>query len=163
DPARNAVAATVRIGERVTGIAAGAGAVWVTVAGAAAPSKDAVLPEVPAPLPSTSCSPVYGPGRPRVLIASDLPRLDSGTPDPRPAQMTKAIRLVLEQHHFRAGSYSVGYQACDDSTPAAGTTDPVRCTANAHAFAANPSLLALIGTYHSFCAGIELPITNASP
>ena len=102
-------------------------------------------------------------GRPRFLIASDLPRLVSGKPSLITAQMSQAVRLVLEQHGFRAGSYAVGYQACDDSSAAAEESDPSRCMANARAYAGNTSLLALVGAYNSFCTALELPITNTSP
>jgi branched-chain amino acid transport system substrate-binding protein len=77
--------------------------------------------------------------------------------------MSRAIRLVLAQHGFRAGRYTVGYQSCDDSSKAEGQSDAGRCAANARMFAANPSLLGLVGPYHSFCTAVELPITNASP
>ena len=164
DPQTNAVTSVVHIGERVTGIAAGGGAVWVTVAGGPAAARRVVPPQVARALPASSCSPlVYdGPGQPQYLIASDLPRLLE-KPSRVTAQMSQAIQLVLEQHRFRAGAYTIGYQSCDDSSAAEKFTDPVRCVANAEAYARAPSLLAVVGTYNSFCAGIELPITNASP
>ena len=37
--------------------------------------------------------------------------------------MVEAIKLVLEQRHFRAGAYTIGYRSCDDSTAQAGGFD----------------------------------------
>ena len=37
--------------------------------------------------------------------------------------MADAIELVLKQHGFRAGRYTVGYRSCDDSTAQSGTFD----------------------------------------
>jgi branched-chain amino acid transport system substrate-binding protein len=77
--------------------------------------------------------------------------------------MREAIRFVLARHRFRAGRYRVAYQSCDDSTPLEGTSAPERCAANAQAYARNSSVFGIIGTFHSFCAQIELPILNAAP
>jgi YVTN family beta-propeller protein len=165
DPETNTVSRVLPIGGHPTGLATGAGAVWVTVAGGSAAPAHTRPPRVAKALPASSCSGLVRAGarEPQFLIASDLPRLVGGQPFPVTAQMNQAIRLVLEGHHFRAGSYRVGFQDCDDSSKAAGDPDPVRCVANARAFANDPSLLAVIGSYNSFCSGLELPITNASP
>ena len=165
DTQTNAVTDTVHVGARLTGIAVGSGAVWVTVGGGPARPSVATRPLRAVPLPASSCSSVMHSGqrRPRFLIASDLPRLAFGTPSLSARQMSQAVELVLEQRGFRAGPYTIGYQACDDSSRAVGESDPKRCTANARAFAADASLLALVGAYNSFCTGLELPITNASP
>jgi branched-chain amino acid transport system substrate-binding protein len=77
--------------------------------------------------------------------------------------MTRAIAFVLQQHGFRAGRYSVGYQSCDDSTAQIGNYDFATCGANARAFAADPAVLGVVGTYNSDCAVAELPITSRTP
>jgi YVTN family beta-propeller protein len=165
DPETNIVSRVLRVGAHPTGLAIGAGAVWVTVAGGSAAPTQVAAPELAKALPASSCSNVVraGAAQPHFLIASDLPHLAGGRPSVVTSQMNQAIRLVLEQHDFRAGAYTVGFQACDDSSKAAGDADPARCVANARAFANDSSLLALIGSYNSFCSGLELPITNASP
>jgi branched-chain amino acid transport system substrate-binding protein len=76
--------------------------------------------------------------------------------------MHAAIRLVIEQHGFRAGRYWIGYQACDDSRPNEGM-DPNLCASNARAYALDPRLIGVSGSYDSACSGIELPSLNAAP
>jgi branched-chain amino acid transport system substrate-binding protein len=77
--------------------------------------------------------------------------------------MTRAIAFVLQQHGFRAGKYSVGYQSCDDSTAQVGNYDFATCGANARVYAVDPAVLGVVGTYTSPCAIAELPITSRTP
>ena len=134
--------------------------VWVTAgAGAlAAPSAVQSAPGTRA-LPPETCSPVYSSSgtRPQYLIASDLALQGSG--GGIGAQIEEAIQFELARRDFRAGRFVVGYQSCDDSAPATGLS-LARCAANAHMYARDPSLIALIGTEGSECTSVELPITN---
>jgi branched-chain amino acid transport system substrate-binding protein len=75
----------------------------------------------------------------------------------------RGIALVLRQHHYRAGKYTVGYRSCDDSTAQAGSFDVGRCVANAKAYAEDRSVIGVIGTYNSACAEVEIPISNRAP
>ena len=112
-------------------------------------------------LPSASCSPVFyrGAGRPQYLIASDLPLQGAGRA--QTISMVKAIQYVISnQFKFKAGEYTVGYQSCDDSTAQAGGWAPEKCTANARAYAADRSVLGVLGTFNSGCAKLEIPILN---
>ena len=113
-------------------------------------------------LPSSSCEPVqYGPGgTPDAIIASDLPL--QGANRPLTTEMAKAVAFVLEQHDWKAGGKTIGFQSCDDSTAQAGSWDSAKCTANARNYANNSSLLAVIGTFNSGCAKLEIPIANNS-
>ena len=52
------------------------------------------------------------------------------------------------------------FQPCDDSTPQAGTWDSTTCSANANAYAQDPSVIANIGTFNSGCAELEVPVLN---
>jgi YVTN family beta-propeller protein len=165
DSATDRVITSAKVGTGATGIAEGAGAVWVTVAGSAPTTHPVAPPAAAEPLPASICGRLDA-GRgsaPTSLIASDLPRLSGGVASRDTRQMMLAIQLVLREAHHRAGRFSVGYQACDDSTPAAGDADPTRCLSNARAYAGDASLLAEIGPYNSFCGAEQLPITNASP
>ena len=151
DPHTNTVTAKVPIGAPQA-IAAGNGSVWVSVAGA--PSNGT--------LPTSSCAGVVSGGRtPDVLIASDNPL--HGPLSDGPRAMTDAIRLVLEQHDFRAGKYAVGYQSCDASTAQSDTFEFRKCAANANAYAHAKRLVAVIGPYNSQCATVEMPILNRAP
>lgn len=115
------------------------------------------------PLPQSFCSPVFSGGRaPQVLIVSDLPvrafRFHSTT-----VQMQAAMRFVLDLHGYRAGKLAVGYQACDDSNPQEESGDLNKCAANAKLYAADRSVVGVIGTWSSPCAAVELPILDAAP
>jgi branched-chain amino acid transport system substrate-binding protein len=103
-----------------------------------------------------------GSGSPRFLIASDLPLQGAGRA--QPLSMVKAIQYVLErQFKFKAGKYTVGYQSCDDATAQQGGWAAEKCTANARAYAADRSVLGVLGTFNSGCAKLEIPIANRAP
>jgi branched-chain amino acid transport system substrate-binding protein len=110
-----------------------------------------------------ACGPVQygGAGAPAELIVSDLPL--RGDSKERSTQMNDAIRLVLEGAGWQAGGATVGFQACDDSSPQTGLWTEAICKSNASAYAADPSVLAVIGTYNSGCAEIEIPILGRAP
>lgn len=133
------------------GVATGDGAVWVT--SAAPPSRDAALP-------GSVCSDVYsdGEGEPEVLLVSDLTLKGDGRRFTQP--MVDAMRAVLEQRGFEAGTVTVGYQSCDSATAQAGGLDFFRCAANAKAYARNLRVLAVFGSYQSPCSYAQIPITN---
>jgi branched-chain amino acid transport system substrate-binding protein len=112
---------------------------------------------------SKSCGPVQygGAGAPAALIVSDLPL--QGDSKQRSTQMNDAIRLVLEGAHWHAGGATIGFQACDDSSAKTGLWTKAICQSNARAYAADPSVLAVIGTYNSGCAEVEIPILGRAP
>ena len=111
-------------------------------------------------LPSSSCGPVQfkGSGKPDVIIASDLPLQGAGRS--QTVEMTKAINFILAQHGYTAGKLTVGYQSCDDATPQAGKWDSGKAAANAQAYAADKSVVGVIGTFNSGAAEIEIPVLN---
>jgi branched-chain amino acid transport system substrate-binding protein len=114
-------------------------------------------------LPASSCGPVQykGGGKPDALIASDLPLI--GGSRTQTVQMNKAIAYVLSQQDWKAGDTKVAFQACNDATAQLAKWDPTKCSANAHAYAADKSLIGVIGTFNSGCAAIEIPILNQAP
>jgi branched-chain amino acid transport system substrate-binding protein len=134
-------------------------AVGLTVAGAAVGG-----PTSATKLPSSSCGPIFykGSGSPRFLIASDLPLQGAGRA--QPLSMVKAIQYILEkQYNFRTGTFTVGYQSCDDATAQAGGWAPEKATANARAYAADRQVLGVVGTFNSGAAKLEIPILNRAP
>ncbi|MET0937832.1 MAG: ABC transporter substrate-binding protein [Gaiellaceae bacterium] len=164
DPGTNSVS-TVPLGNSPIGVAVGGGrSVWVSVrpgfrALVAPASGQAEALAGLAALPASRCSPIEfeGDGRPRFLIASDLPfQGQSGFAET--LQMSDAVRFVLAQHRFRAGPYTVGYQACDDSTAATGSYDIPRCRANAQAYARTKIVIGVVGGYNSGCVQNQLAI-----
>ena len=151
DPATNTVAKQSSVGIPQA-LSVGAGAAWVSVAGGSTEGA----------LDIAACGSVQSGGEtPDVLIASDLPVRGMSSASPR--AMTDAIRFVLERHGFRAGEFSVGYQSCDDSTAETGTFELRKCAANASAYAQAKQVVAVIGTYNSPCAQVEVPTLNRAP
>src|SRR5436309_9743906 len=114
-------------------------------------------------LPASSCSPVQygGSGKADYLIASDLPLI--GGSREQTVQMNKAIAYVLQQQSWKAGKYNIAFQACNDASAQLAKWDPTKCSANAHAYAANSSLIGVSGTFNSGCAAIEIPVLNQAP
>jgi branched-chain amino acid transport system substrate-binding protein len=112
---------------------------------------------------SSACGPLQygGKGNPEALVVSDLPL--QGDSKQRSAQMNDAIRLVLEGSNWQAGAVKVAFQACDDSSAKTGLWTTAQCQANASAYAADPSVLAVIGTYNSGCAEAMIPILSQAP
>jgi len=149
DVRTNEVTDTIRLAGTPPSVAAAAGTAWVSVAGA--PSGDS--------LPASVCGPVLAGGRkPDVLIVSDLPL--QGAFSDATHVIPDAIRFVLREHEFRAGSRTVGYQSCDDSTAQAGKYDFVKCVSNAKAYAATARVVGVIGPFNSPCAAPQIPIAN---
>jgi branched-chain amino acid transport system substrate-binding protein len=111
------------------------------------------------PFPASTCEPVLaGAGESDVLVVSDLP-LQGGV-RVTTTQMAQAIAFVLREHRFRAGRFRVAYQSCDDSVGRTGLFDEAKCAANARAYAGNPDVIGVIGTFNSPCAVAALPELN---
>jgi branched-chain amino acid transport system substrate-binding protein len=137
----------------------GASAVIAIVA-LAATVGGAVARSGATPLPASSCSAIQNPSG-RILVASDLPLQGSGRT--QTIQMTHAIKFIFSQHGWKAGKYTIAYQSCDDSTAQAGKWDSGKASANANAYAQDSSVGAVIGTFNSGAAEIEIPILNRAP
>ena len=109
------------------------------------------------PLPASSCSAVQNPDG-NLLIASDRPEQSAGRA--QIVQMEKAIPFIFGQNGWKAGKYTLAYQACDDSTVQAGAWDSDKCSSNANAYAQDSSVVGVIGTFNSGCAEIIVPVLN---
>src|SRR5690242_5249111 len=114
-------------------------------------------------LPASSCNAMQykGSGKPDYLIASDLPLI--GGSRTQTVQMNKAIAYVLSQQSWKAGKYKIAFQACNDASAQLAKWDPTKCSANAHAYAGDSSLVGVIGTFNSGCAAIIIPVLNKAP
>ncbi len=103
-----------------------------------------------------------GSGKASKLIVSDLPL--KGDSAERSRQMNAAIVQALARKGWQAGTKTqVAFQACDDSLGSTGEWDEGLCRSNAQAYASNPDVIGVIGTYNSGCAAIEIPILNQAP
>ena len=111
-------------------------------------------------LPSSSCGPVVykGSGSPDFIIASDLPL--QGAIRHQTVQVSRAEIWALANAGWKAGSYKIGYQSCDDSTAQTGGWDTAKCATNAHLYANDRSVIGVLGTFNSGCAKIEVPVLN---
>jgi branched-chain amino acid transport system substrate-binding protein len=114
-------------------------------------------------LPSSSCTGLEyeGDGDPDYLIASDFPL--QGSSRTQTEQIVAAIRHELGDRGWKAGDYNIAFQSCDDATAQAAKWDSAKCSQNANAYADNDSVIAVIGTFNSGCAAIEIPVLNQAP
>jgi branched-chain amino acid transport system substrate-binding protein len=71
--------------------------------------------------------------------------------------MVDAVRLVVDQKDGVAGAVGVIVRTLDDGGEGA-ATDPARCARNAERAAADPSALAVIGTYELDCSEAALQV-----
>ena len=167
DPGNNRVR-SIQVGGAPTGVAVAKGRVWVSVqpgfrAGIADRGPAA---QVPGAVEQPFCRPVEFAGKasPRFVIVSDLP-LQLPRSNLQTLQFTDAIRFVLARRGFRAGSYRVGYQSCDDSSvrtgePTPNPWTPATCRRSARAYANAPTVVGVVGPFSSDCAGVVIPILS---
>ena len=103
-----------------------------------------------------------GSGTPSKLIVSDLPL--QGDSAERSKQQNQAIVQQLANRGWQAGpGIQVAFQACDDTIASTGEWDEATCKSNAQAYANDPDVIGVIGTYNSGCAALEIPILNRAP
>jgi branched-chain amino acid transport system substrate-binding protein len=115
------------------------------------------------PISSSICSPVTygGPGRPRHLLVTQS--AFQGGFKGHGVQTAQAIKMVLAERGWRAGEYTVGLQACEETNAKTGIPSPQKCRRNAKAYAENRSVLGVIGPLTSNCATHMLAILNKAP
>jgi branched-chain amino acid transport system substrate-binding protein len=99
-----------------------------------------------------------GGGGATVKIVSDLPL--QGSDRVQTEQMVRAMEFILKQANNKAGDHTIEFESKDDATAAAGKWDEAKCAENARSYVDDDSIVAVIGTYNSGCAGIEMPILN---
>jgi branched-chain amino acid transport system substrate-binding protein len=99
-----------------------------------------------------------GSGTPDYIIASDLPL--QGAVRHQTVQISRAELWALAQAGYKAGSLKIGFQSCDDSTAQTGGWDSAKCATNGRLYAANKSVIGVVGTFNSGCAKIIVPILN---
>jgi branched-chain amino acid transport system substrate-binding protein len=139
---------------------AGALAVLVCAFAAACGGDERSAPPAARALPDTICGPITygGEGRPQLLIANSGPL--QGPQSDHGIQNSQAAKMVLAQRGWRAGDYTVGIQVCDEASAATTAPSPRKCAGNAKAFAADQSVVAVLGPSSSACTHAMLPIAN---
>ena len=165
DPAANRVSHT-QVAHGLNDVAVSGGRAWVTAAnGSGIASSPAVGtgPGATTALAPTTCSPVYHRSgvSPQYLVAADMPL--QGQQGAVGAQVAAATQLMMREHRFQAGRFPLGFQVCDATTAAQTAQGADRCQSNGRAYAADPSVIAVIGPFLSGCAAEQVPITNRAP
>jgi branched-chain amino acid transport system substrate-binding protein len=97
----------------------------------------------------------------KLIISTDLP-LQGASAD-QSKSTNDLINLYLAQVGHKAGAYTVELKTYDDSTAAKGAWDDATCAANAQAHVAEKTEVAVMGTFNSGCAKIEVPVLNQAP
>jgi branched-chain amino acid transport system substrate-binding protein len=95
-----------------------------------------------------------------LVISTDLPM--QGASADASKSTINAINLYLDQVNHKAGNYTIQLKTYDDSTAAKGAWDEATCANNAQAHVGNTNEVAVMGTYNSGCAKIEVPVLNAA-
>ena len=95
------------------------------------------------------------------VISSDLPL--QGASKDASVDTNNALKLYLKQQGGKAGKFTVTLKEYDNSTAAKGSWDDATCTKNANDHVANKAEVAVMGTYNSGCAKIEIPVLNQDP
>ncbi len=95
-----------------------------------------------------------------IKVVSDLPMTGSSLGQTQ--TLVNAITQAFEDKGNKVcgGKWQIQYEAHDDASAALGKWDPDVATANAKQYAADSSIVAVIGTFNSGAAKLEIPITN---
>jgi branched-chain amino acid transport system substrate-binding protein len=95
-----------------------------------------------------------------VKIVSSLPMTGSSLGQTQ--TIVNSIQLALDEAGSTAcdGKVKIGFETYDDATAAAGKWDPAQVTSNANKMVADPKIMAVIGTFNSGAAKLEIPILN---
>jgi branched-chain amino acid transport system substrate-binding protein len=97
-------------------------------------------------------------GSKNLVISTDLPL--QGSSGTQSDSTNKLIQMYLDQVGGKAGDYNVTLKPYDDSTAAKGAWDDAACAKNAVDHVANTAEVAVMGTFNSGCAKIEVPTLN---
>jgi DNA-binding SARP family transcriptional activator/ABC-type branched-subunit amino acid transport system substrate-binding protein len=156
---------TVALGYDPAALAVGETAVWTSIRSGLVRRVDPprAAAGTPGALPASLCSRVYSGGgtSPDLLVA--LPLSLQGFGAQASAQIRTAVQLVFEQRGWRAGRFTIGFQACNDADRTSGFPTPALCAANARAYVERRRVVGVVGPVYSYCAQSMLPILNAAP
>ncbi len=97
-------------------------------------------------------------GATEVIVSSDLPL--QGASASTSQSTNQMIELYLESIGNKVGNKTIKFQKYDDSTAAKGAWDDAACAKNATDHVANTAEVAVMGTFNSGCAQIEIPTLN---
>jgi len=93
-----------------------------------------------------------------VVISTDLPL--QGSSASQSQSTNDLIQMYLDQVGGKAGAFNVTLKTYDNATAAKGAWDDAACAKNATDHVANTAEVAVMGTFNSGCAKIEVPTLN---
>ena len=93
-------------------------------------------------------------------IVSSLPMTGSSLTQTQTIVNSEQLRLAQANNQACGGKYTLAYEAWDDASAALGKWDPAVETENANKAAADPSIIAYLGTFNSGAAKLSIPILN---
>ena len=99
-----------------------------------------------------------GAGSKDLVISTDLPL--QGSSASQSQSTNDMIQLYLDSIGSKAGEYNITLKTYDDSTAAKGAWDDAACAKNATDHVANTNEVAVMGTFNSGCAKIQVPTLN---
>ncbi|HEY3715892.1 MAG TPA: branched-chain amino acid ABC transporter substrate-binding protein [Jatrophihabitantaceae bacterium] len=110
---------------------------------------------------STHAAEGGGGGAKTLTISTDLPA--QGVSHDETESIINAINVYLDQVNHKAGKFTIRLKNYDDSTAAKGGWDDAKCSTNAAEHVATTDEVAVMGTYNSGCAQLEIPVLNQDP
>ena len=93
-------------------------------------------------------------------IVSSLPMTGSSLTQTQSIVNAEMLRLEQAGNTACGGKYKIEYEALDDATAASGQWDAATETENANKAAADPAVIAYLGTFNSGAAKLSIPILN---
>jgi branched-chain amino acid transport system substrate-binding protein len=139
-------------------VACGGSAPAAEAPAAEAPAAEAPAAEAPATEAPAAEESAEAMGT--LKIVSSLPM--TGAALTQTQTIVNAMQLRVEQAENKAcgGKYDIIYEAWDDASAALGKWDPAVETENANKAAADPEIVAYLGTFNSGAAALSIPILN---
>lgn len=93
-------------------------------------------------------------------IVSSLPMTGSSLTQTQTIVNAEQLRLAQANNTACGGKYTLAYEAWDDASAAQGQWDPAVETENGNKAAADPTIIAYLGTFNSGAAKLSIPILN---
>jgi branched-chain amino acid transport system substrate-binding protein len=93
-------------------------------------------------------------------IVSSLPMTGSSLTQTQTIVNAEELRLAQANNQACGGKYTLSYDAWDDASAAQGQWDPAVETENGNKAAADPSVIAYLGTFNSGAAKLSIPILD---
>ena len=93
-------------------------------------------------------------------IVSSLPMTGSSLTQTQTIVNAEELRLAQANSSACNGKYTISYEAWDDASAAQGQWDPAVETENANKAAADPTIIAYLGTFNSGAAKLSIPILD---